>query len=77
MREARNVVQQYGGMFQPAMGDGVLIVFGAPIAQEDHAVRAALAALELRQQLNEWLTCSGGKDRHNARSTTLVCTPDS
>ena len=58
---ARNVVQQYGGMFQPAMGDGVLIVFGAPIAQEDHAVRAALAALELRQQLNEWLHVAGAR----------------
>ena len=43
--------QQYGGMFRPIGGDGVLLVFGAPVAQEDHAQRAVLAALSLQRQL--------------------------
>jgi len=30
-------------------GDGFTALFGAPVAQEDHAQRAVLAALELRQ----------------------------
>lgn len=41
------VMQAYGGTLQPVMGNHVLAVFGAPIAQEDHAQRAVLAALEL------------------------------
>ena len=43
--------QRYGGMFRPIGGDGVLLVFGAPVAQEDHAQRAVLAALDLQRQL--------------------------
>src|SRR5262249_37810848 len=35
-------------------GDGVLIVFGAPIAQEDHAQRAVLTALGLQRHLSAW-----------------------
>ena len=43
--------QRYGGMFRPIGGDGVMLVFGAPVAQEDHAQRAVLAALGLQRQL--------------------------
>jgi DNA-binding winged helix-turn-helix (wHTH) protein/predicted ATPase len=43
--------QRYGGLFRLIGGDGVLLVFGAPVAQEDHAQRAVLAALSLQGQL--------------------------
>ncbi len=43
------VVQRYGGTVDKFTGDGVMAVFGAPIALEDHAIRACLAALELQQ----------------------------
>jgi class 3 adenylate cyclase/tetratricopeptide (TPR) repeat protein len=43
--------QRYGGLFRPIGGDAVLLVFGAPVAQEDHAQRAVLAALGLQRQL--------------------------
>ena len=36
----QDTVQQYGGTLQPPMGDRVLAMFGAPLAQEDHVVRA-------------------------------------
>src|SRR5215510_9499467 len=49
----QDTVQQYGGTLQPPMGDRALAVFGAPLAQEDHVVRAGLAALALLQRLDE------------------------
>src|SRR5262249_1391883 len=42
---AREAVQRYGGTLQPVVGDQILALFGAPLAQEEHAQRALLAAL--------------------------------
>lgn len=47
------VLQQFGGVSAPAGSDGALAVFGAPVAFEDHACRAAHAALALRQALEQ------------------------
>src|SRR5262245_14650214 len=49
----QDAVQQYVCTLQPPMGDRVLAMFGAPLAQEDHVVRAGLAALALLRRLNE------------------------
>src|SRR5262245_61273910 len=38
-------VHRYEGTFNQVMGDGIMAVFGAPLAHEDHAVRACYAAL--------------------------------
>ncbi len=51
---ARHKAQEYGGLFWAVGGDGVLIVFGAPVAQEDHAQRAVLTALGMQRHLNGW-----------------------
>jgi len=42
---AREVVQRYGGTLQPLAGEQIIAIFGAPLAQEEHAQRAVLAAL--------------------------------
>src|SRR5262249_30223616 len=48
---ARHEAQRYGGRCRAVGGEGVLIVFGAPVAQEDHASRAVLTALGMQRQL--------------------------
>jgi Adenylate and Guanylate cyclase catalytic domain/zinc-ribbon domain len=45
------VVQRYGGTVDKFTGDGVMAVFGAPAALEDHAIRACLAALGVQDEL--------------------------
>jgi class 3 adenylate cyclase/tetratricopeptide (TPR) repeat protein len=39
------IVRAHGGTISTIMGDGLMALFGAPLAQEDHAVRACNAAL--------------------------------
>ena len=46
------VVRRYGGGDVEFTGDGVMAVFGAPAALEDHAVRGCLAALAIQGETN-------------------------
>ena len=51
VNRAAVVVQRYGGTVDKFTGDGIMAVFGAPLALEDHAVRACLAPLEIQDEL--------------------------
>jgi class 3 adenylate cyclase len=46
------VVQRYGGGAVEYTGDGVMAIFGAPVALEDHAFRGCLAALAIQEEAN-------------------------
>jgi adenylate cyclase len=50
VNRAAVVVQHYGGTVGSFTGDGVMAVFGALVALEDHAVRACLAALGIQEE---------------------------
>ena len=44
------VVERYRGTVDKFTGDGIMAVFGAPVALEDHAVRACLTALGIQEE---------------------------
>ncbi|MHC2332688.1 ATP-binding protein [Bradyrhizobium sp. USDA 4454] len=44
-----NAVRQFDGTIMRSMGDGLMVIFGVPHAQEDHALRACQAALTMVQ----------------------------
>src|SRR5262249_32911194 len=44
-------VHRYEGTVNQVMGDGIMALFGAPVAHEDHAVRACYAALRMQHAM--------------------------
>ena len=50
VNRAAVAIQRYGGTVGSFTGDGVMAVFGAPVALEDHAFRACLAALRIQEE---------------------------
>src|SRR6516162_3882418 len=47
-------VHHYEGTVNQVMGDGIMALFGAPIAHEDHAVRAGYAALRMQEAVRRY-----------------------
>jgi class 3 adenylate cyclase/tetratricopeptide (TPR) repeat protein len=49
-----DAVHRYEGTVNQVMGDGIMALFGAPIAHEDHAVRACYAALAMQAAVQQY-----------------------
>jgi class 3 adenylate cyclase/tetratricopeptide (TPR) repeat protein len=47
-------VDRYEGTVNQVMGDGIQALFGAPLAYEDHAVRACFAALKMQESIKKY-----------------------
>ena len=47
-------VYRYEGTVNQILGDGIMALFGAPIAHEDHAVRACYAALAMQAAMRRY-----------------------
>jgi len=60
LKTMSEIIHQYGGTVDKYEGDAIIAFFGEPIPHQDHAIRAAFAALEMNaalQKLNKaWLS---------------------
>jgi DNA-binding winged helix-turn-helix (wHTH) protein/tetratricopeptide (TPR) repeat protein len=65
---ASRTVAEYGGFVHRTLEDGLMALFGAPVAQEDRMERALLAATKLR---DEWATKAGPFGPHRAASVAV------
>ena len=71
-------VHRYEGTVNQVMGDGIMALFGAPFAHEDHAVRACYAALRVQEAPGiGYVETSLEEERGPPRECLkrLVCTP--
>jgi class 3 adenylate cyclase len=55
-----DAVHRFEGTVNQVLGDGIMALFGAPVAHEDHAVRACYAALAMQTELRRY----GAEVRH-------------
>jgi adenylate cyclase len=65
LTEMSEAILDHGGTLVAYMGDGIMAVFGAPLAQDDHADRALAAARDMLTRLegfNAWLREAGLHD---------------
>ncbi|WP_258234433.1 AAA family ATPase [Cupriavidus pinatubonensis] len=53
LKAMADAVQRFGGLVTQVRSDGVTALFGAPVAQEEHAVEACYAALAMRERISE------------------------
>src|SRR5262245_4640835 len=54
LQRMMEAVHRYEGTVNQVMGDGIMALFGAPIAHEDHAVRACYAALDMHGAIRRY-----------------------
>ena len=53
LSEMTDIILAHGGFLDKYIGDAIVAAFGAPLSQQDHAVRACLAAIDNQKKLSE------------------------
>jgi len=71
----RQNAHRYGGMINRVDGDGMMVIFGAPVAYEDHAVRACYSALDMLKWVKEDFDRSGIAVRIGIHSGEVLMKP--
>src|SRR5262245_30261946 len=66
LRLMMEAVHRYEGTVNQVLGDGIMALFGAPVAHEDHALRACYAALAMQEVLRRY-----GDTVHQTQGLTL------
>jgi class 3 adenylate cyclase len=65
-------LHRYDGTVNQVTGEGIMAMFGAPLAHEDHAVRACYAALDMQGSLRRYAAdtrrSQGVERRHDSMS---------
>ncbi|MGQ0522030.1 MAG: adenylate/guanylate cyclase domain-containing protein, partial [Betaproteobacteria bacterium] len=54
LQRMMDAVHHYEGTVNQVMGDGIMALFGAPLAHEDHAIRACYAALRMQEAIRRY-----------------------
>ena len=54
IEQMMEAVHRYEGTVNNILGDGIMALFGAPLSQEDHAVRACYAALRMQESVKKY-----------------------
>src|SRR3989454_9166915 len=54
LEQMMEAVHRFEGTVNQVMGDGIMALFGAPLAHEDHAVRACYAALAMQESVKRY-----------------------
>src|SRR5262245_57309152 len=54
LRVMMDAVHRYEGTVNQVLGDGIMALFGAPLAHEDHAVRACYSALAMQEEMRRY-----------------------
>ena len=65
-----DAVHRYEGTVNQVLGDGIMALFGAPLAHEDHAVRACYAALAMQEEMRRYRRKLGQSEERDCKSAS-------
>src|SRR5262245_3672525 len=68
LQHMMDAVHRFEGTVNQVMGDGIMALFGAPLAHEDHALRACYAALDMRERVK----CYAETVRHSEAAIVKI-----